>query len=285
MKSLQFLMRAKYSLRVVFVALSVSCVLLGVFVRIGYPSRREARAIDEILARGATIEFAPHSHSSIACTLLGCQYAGSAESIDFSRAEFRDDDVDLLGHTPHLYSCNFSGSALTDAGVLNITQLMSHRHLPKLRSLDLSGTRITDDGVMALLGVDQLLYLNLNETSVGDHGLKGMRACRRLVWVSLSDTCITDDGLESLSCGPPLVAVSVNRTNVSDRGLHFLSRCTHLQYLEVRGCSVSLLGLKGICSLKDLRRLDVSDTNVRGDELQELGREFPRTEIIHANLN
>src|SRR5262249_47302844 len=87
---------------------------------------------------------------------------------------------------------NFSGTAVTDAGLKELKELKS------LRELDLGGTAITDAGLKELKELKGLRELHLSGTAVTDAGLKELKELNRLQWLDLGNTKVTDAGLKEL---------------------------------------------------------------------------------------
>ena len=97
--------------------------------------------------------------------------ARGLQALDVNFSLRRDDVGDaeaalLAGLEPSLVWLNFSGTALTDAGLDPVARCR------ELRKLNLSKTAVTDAGLEQLAGLDKLLYLNLYGTGVGDAGLE-----------------------------------------------------------------------------------------------------------------
>ena len=136
--------------------------------------------------------------------------ARGLQALDVNFSLRRDDVGDaeaalLAGLEPSLVWLNFSGTALTDAGLDPVARCR------ELRKLNLSKTAVTDAGLEQLAGLDKLLYLNLYGTGVGDAGLEHLHGLKRLRKLYLWQTPVTDAGVARLQAALPELAI--------DRGL------------------------------------------------------------------
>lgn len=67
-----------------------------------------------------------------------------------------------------------------------------------ITSVDFSGTPVTDAGLVPLKGLTNLMGLEVNNTKITDAGLEHLKGLTSLNWMDLSKTPITDAGLEHL---------------------------------------------------------------------------------------
>lgn len=91
-------------------------------------------------------------------------------AVDFaSHPEFQDDWLKQLLPFTELTTVGLAGTALTDAGVVQLTKL------PKLAQLNLSGTAVTDAGLTKLAGCKQLRRLTVDGAGVTPAGIAALR--------------------------------------------------------------------------------------------------------------
>ena len=134
--------------------------------------------------------------------------AQGLEALDVNLSLHRDKagDADaalLAGLEPVLVWANFSGTALTDAGLASLGRC------GELRRLNLSKTGITDAGLAHLKGLGELTYLNLYGTAVTDAGLGHLAGLTKLKKLYLWQTAVTDEGVQRLATAVP--GLEINR--------------------------------------------------------------------------
>jgi internalin A len=152
------------------------------------------------------------------------------------------------------------GSAITDAGLANLKDLVDMRYLTlqnsqvtsaglkhlrgmtRLGELWMSGTRVDDLSPIAHLTTMRTLVLT--GTPITDAGLAPIARFTALERLSLADTPITDAGLKHLQSLSSLARLDLNKTRITDAGLAHLKGLNKLSYLSFAGTKVTDAGVR-----------------------------------------
>lgn len=148
--------------------------------------------------------------------------------------------------------------------------------------LELRGTSITDDGLSNLAPLSRLEVLDLASTGIGDEGIEHLRTLRRLRALDLSQTSVTNDGLQVVSELPELEMLLLNFTEVSNAGVEKLARLTPLRTLALRGCGLTDACADALTGI-ELKAIDLRDTAISADVLQQIRRSNPETYVLMSN--
>jgi|GEM_PF-3429117 len=161
----------------------------------------------------------------------------------------RSFDNSLLDKIPTLQNLrilDLINSEITDQGLISL------KRFPNLTSLDLSDTKITDEGLRVIAEIKTLSSLELDRTKISDQGLESFKLHNNLEWLSLDETKVSGIGLKHC------------------RNLEYLSLAGHHVYKAERS-SVTDNGLASLQQLKQLKILNLSDTQLSDDFLRNLG--------------
>jgi len=186
----------------------------------------------------------------------------------------------VLQYLPHfhdLLSLDVSASDLTDAGLESLRRciklkyinanccltvrgscLRSLASLPNLTSLDLSGCPVDPACFRYLPQMPKLRFLAIDKTTAKQEEIKQIGQCHSLAVLRLS-------GCRELN----------------DQSISFLSTLKNLDQLDIRQSQVSVAGLKKLSVLK-LSRLGLPKPYYSQNELADLRKSFPKTELIKA---
>jgi len=173
----------QFSLRFLFVAVTVVCVLIGMEAR---KYQRQKSALDELLARGATVRYdyeiddrgylrrAPDANRPSAPRWMqrafGEHYFYQVIGVGLFGKHWNDADTQLLIDLPWLRGLSFHDTTVTDKGFQNVSRcacleqvtlvgrhplvtdasILQMRQLRKLKFVDLSGSRATERGLREL---------------------------------------------------------------------------------------------------------------------------------------
>ena len=128
------------------------------------------------------------------------------------------DLVHLKGIAADLPELYLTGPGITDAGMVNL------RDLVNLRVLDLPSTSITDAGLTYVGCLHRLRSLNLRQTAITDAGLAHLSRLTELHKLVLWGTRVTDAGLVHLRALSELRELDLEETEVSETGVEELRR-------------------------------------------------------------
>src|SRR5262249_47723387 len=137
-----------------------------------------------------------------------------------------------------------------------------------------------------------LQRLYINETSASDAGLKELAQLKNLELLDLQDTRVTDAALGALAPLKKLQWLDLDRDALTDKSLrtlreigllHTIGRAGEeghkdpaadaeaVEWLDLSGCKrITRLGLKELARFTNLKHLDLSGTNLKEGDLEEL---------------
>ena len=141
-----------------------------------------------------------------------------------------------------------------------------------LRRLILRGTKVTDTGVAQLAEHPSLEAIDVGFSLFTDGGFEPLTSIPNLKEIAAGGNKVTDTGINSVRLMPNLRVLDLNgsqRTDsglwaatVTDRGLEAIATLSKLEELYLRGAKVTDGGTAVLASLKQLRVLDLSDSQV-----------------------
>ena len=168
----------QFSLRTLFVVVTVFCIWLGIPVR---QALDQKRAVEAIRKSGAQPR-------------ISYEY-----QIDRSAPPGPEWLRRLVGDDYF-----FTVVALELRGPnINDSELAAIKWLTYTRWLDIDTTNVTDAGLVHLNGLTNLQRLNLIGTKVSDRGLEHLEVLTTLRWLNLSGTEVTDKGVKRLQQALP----------------------------------------------------------------------------------
>jgi Leucine Rich repeat len=181
-----------FSLRALFVLMTVCCVVLEIWSAYVNPYRRQAQSLAEVqrLQGASTIDPAegPAWQRWLIMTMLGEKAIVRVVKVDLTRRKVTDDDLTSI------------------AG------------LTFLRELKLDYTNVTDDGIAALDSLRKLTDLSLRYTALSDHGLKSLGDLPHLQKLTATGTQITDAAADDLARLKTLSELYIRWTRITHSG-------------------------------------------------------------------
>jgi hypothetical protein len=248
----------RYSLRTLLVAMTMLCVVLGLWVN---GAERQRRAVAAIQAAGGYVfyDYERPDAAPIVGQLPGPDWLCERLGVDY----FADVTYAYLSRRA------------TDETVAHL------RSLTSLEELLLYGTPVSDVGLAHLSGLSRLEHLSLFGTQVTDVGVANLSGLTNLERLSLFGTQVTDAGVANLSGLTRLEELSLDGTQVTDVGLTHLVRLTSLKELSLIGTQVTDAGLAHLTGLTSLEALFLLGTKASDTGCARLQQSLPNCEIIH----
>jgi hypothetical protein len=188
--------RKKHGLGVIFGAVVVGLVLLGIEVT---RAARTRRAIDAVQRLGGT------ACRSDVCFDDGIPH-GALTPVNppgWPTRYAKALGVDWFFHVVHVdFRGNYTGNPIADADLAILAEF------PELLDLDLFGTGIGDEGLTHVAKLGKLRRLDLRRTRVTDAGLRRLAELKGLAFVNLDNSRVTASGIEGLKQAIPGVTTS-----------------------------------------------------------------------------
>jgi internalin A len=210
----------QFSLKAVFVGMTLLSVALAVWLKCIEPAEQQRAMVRRVQGLGGYVRYAEASsgESWPVSTLrrwLPRDYFDplieiNLEATKTKAASARDGDLADLSRFKHLRELWLNGTEITDATLAKIGDLK------ELRVVNLRGTKITDQGLANLAELTELQILNLRDTKVGNDGLAHVKGLTQLQILNLRNTRIDDAGTESLPGLVQLQSLFLDSTRVTD---------------------------------------------------------------------
>lgn len=266
------------SLRTIFVATTLTALVIGWALAPLYHLRRQQRIAAALEKGGAALsyDYDPESLTpppgppwvrrlfgdrlyvnitAIAASGLVDEQLNDFDALRSIRvlhihdAAITDRGLTPLAHLTQLEQLMVPGSRMTDAGLMHL------RHLRRLKSLNLDGSQLTDEGLGRLVGLTELQELSLNGTKITGRRLGRLKVL-------------------------PLIGLRIAFNDIRDEYLDQLGELTALEELDLRGTKLTDAGLERFPHLPRLRRIYLSRNNISPAGVQQLrGRLPPLTAI------
>jgi Leucine-rich repeat (LRR) protein len=188
----------RFSLRGLFVLMSICCIVLGLWTVYVNPFRQQARSISALVRVSANLNIEPADGPAwqrwLVTTLLGADSYVKIEDVQLRGPKIDDQVMGELDGLSQLRSLTLEQTQVTDTGfavldsmhglrvlALSYSQISDRgiarlRSLPQLRELRLTGSRITDAAVPELAKLPAVKVLFLRWTDLTDAGAEELRA-------------------------------------------------------------------------------------------------------------
>jgi internalin A len=210
----------QFSLRTVFVVMTLLALALAAWLQFIEPAERQRAMVRRVERIGGYVRYAdaPSDERWPRPTLrhwLPRDYFDALIEInlDATKATITKatdgDLVDLHRHD-QLQEVWLNGTEVTDATVKKLSALT------KLRVVNLRNTKASDEGLASLAELPQLQILNLRDTKVTGEGLTHLKDLSQLQILNLRNTDVDDAAVESLQGLKQLQSLFLDGTKVSD---------------------------------------------------------------------
>ena len=155
---------------------------------------------------------------------------------------------------------------VTDVGLKSLAEIQS------LRFLELTGCKFTEGGLAEIQKLKELRTLNLDSAGgVTDTGLQHLAGLSELRNLGLAGSPkVTAAGLWKLQALRNLVELDLSQTNITNSGLQVLKQFPELRRLNLSGTEVTGAGLDTLADLRNLESLDLRHDKIDGISLQQL---------------
>ncbi|PHS06120.1 MAG: hypothetical protein COA78_14615 [Blastopirellula sp.] len=194
-KNRQWLPNIRFSMRTLFIIVTLLCVVLVPQSVKLYQARQQRLAVEWVLENSSKVSL---------------NRSGEVYVVDFNGTQITDAGLEHLKELTSLKSLLLHNTQITDAGLKHLKGLNS------LISLELRGTQITDAGLEHLKGLTSLRNLNLfsgdpfSGPNITDAGLEHLKGLTNLKNLNLYGTQITNAGHLELKAALPKCSVIKN---------------------------------------------------------------------------
>jgi hypothetical protein len=194
-----------FSLRTLFVLMTVCCLFIGAWSVYVNPYRRQQQSLAVVhRLQGSVAEKAVASstwHRWLITSFLGKEAYTHVTMVDLDAHAVDDADLQSLNGLTHLEQLSLDRTQVTDAGLATL------RAMPHLQVLSLRYTAVTDRSIPILAAAPELHTLGLTGTKVTDAATDELAKSPSLKTLFIRWTKITNDGASRLSTAMPKCAV------------------------------------------------------------------------------
>lgn len=254
----------QYSLRTLFVLVTVCAFLLGLWVMLTAPddvslasASLQQCGADVFVFRNRTDGADGEREAWVKLNGLTLSKTLSAricwldELVPITRLEC---DNTRIERTPQ-YMSTTGGLEGPPRTALQFLHCLKHVKYLSARHSD-----FTDDEINDILGASQISCVYLNDSKVAiDKPVLGLKYVDA---VDLSGTLISDASLNHIPSDSHICSLVLERTAITDRGMASIARFERLRDLDVSETAVSDIGIASVKHMRDLQLLDVSGTRV-----------------------
>jgi hypothetical protein len=189
--SIARLRRPHFGLKTLIILIGIFGVVLGVWMSVFEPYRREARVIALATRCNGDVQSVSDAPSWLRA-MFGDAAFRRVVRVWLPGDQVTDADLELLVQSPHLHSVRlYNTSRVTNAGICVL------HTLPELEELWLIGPHITDDTLQSLRGLSRLGHLRVISDKITDEGLKHLQPLVELRKLELVGP-VSDGGMAHL---------------------------------------------------------------------------------------
>jgi hypothetical protein len=195
----------QFSLRGLFVLMTLACMLLGAWTVYVDPFRRQYRSLTAVQRYPTELTIEPIDgpvwQSWLVKAMVGEDAYVSVSAIEMRGARIDDKAMQHVAGLNRLQSMTMEQTQVTDAG------LAALRAMPELRTLSLTYSPITDRGIAHLPTLPALRELKLTGTQITDSAVPEFKKFAALESLFIRWTRITNSGAEQMQRQNPTCAV------------------------------------------------------------------------------
>ncbi|HUE74274.1 MAG TPA: hypothetical protein VMP01_25560 [Pirellulaceae bacterium] len=262
--------RFQFTLRTVFLLLTLFCVWLGYRTD---RAQRQARAVAAIRDLGGRVTYRYQGEHGNYVLL---KYHAQPEGPSSLRKLLGDDFFNEVG------AVGLRGPGITHDVLRPLRDCRGLEQLVLGNSVPEEYTRITDEGMQTITSLRGLRTLwIIGDSSITDGGFVRLKDLTAMDHLNLDGTQISDAGLEAIATLPNLRRLSLCNTPVTDRGLAALMASRQLQELFLQRTGITDDGIAHLHVLGSLREVSLRGTSVTRGGIERLQQALPRCEIDH----
>ena len=177
-----------------------------------------------------------------------------------------DDWLKQLAGQDRLRRLEVSGTAVTSAGLIHLTELTN------LERLNVCLTACDDRGFEHLAGMTKMKRMTICASKITGSGFAHLQEMKQLESINLHSAPASDAGLEAIGKLTSLKRLEVVHTNVTDAGLKHLAGMVNLQQLHVHGKETTAEAFPFLSKLRELYELDIYDRAASNQTCEQIAQ-------------
>ncbi|MCI0332503.1 MAG: hypothetical protein L0228_04695 [Planctomycetes bacterium] len=191
----------RFSLRTLFVLMTLCCMLFGTWAAYVNPYRLQQRSLAVVNNLQGNTGKAPAEGAGwqrwLVTTLLGDDAFQQVTEVDLNGKKIDDETLRSLAGLIYLRKLSLDYTAVTDDSIATL------RSMPKLQSISLRYTNVSDRGAEQLATLPELRSAYLTGTKITDAAVPNLAKLGSLEELYIRWTGITNDGADSLATALP----------------------------------------------------------------------------------
>jgi hypothetical protein len=203
----------RFSLRTLFVLITVCSLFFGAWSIYVEPYRRQAQSLAVVNRLQGVVSFRPEKGPAwyhwLVTSMLGDEAFVRVDKVDLAARNIDDQTFRSLTGFKYLRDLNLDNTNISGEA------LSALRSMPDLTSLSLRYTKISDDSIVALSTLPKLSRLMLTGTKVSDKSIAVLEKMSSLSELYVRWTQISDAGAKKLADAMPKCA-TIHQALVAD---------------------------------------------------------------------
>lgn len=261
----------QFSLRTLFVTLTLFGLLLGWFFAV---PEKQRRLIMSLQAQLGDIRFVDNGDTYFWEDWIPAAYFKRVETVALwsYQGDGKQNGLELIGQLSSVRKVYAFGG-------VEESQLAQLSKQSDLEVVHLNESSITSKGLKYLQSLPRLTKLFLNNTKVVDNDLAGFDAWPQLTVLDLGQTAVTDEGVKLLASLKQLTKLNLEFTEITDVGASHLAKLARLHSLNIQGTRMTGKGLRKLADLASLRSLKIFVNDFATEDIAYLQEKLPELRI------
>jgi Leucine-rich repeat (LRR) protein len=200
------------------------------------------------------------------------------EVLELNLSNVSDEDLRHVGQLQNLKVLRLGNTSVTDDGIAHL------KDSENLVRIELSHTRISGTALSYLRTMKKLQYIELFSTDIADEGLRFVGDITTLRGLGFGDTERQSIDFKHLAKLHNLVSLHVCAArSVKPKRITVLSQLDNLGSLSLSHMAIDDQDAAAIARIKNLKRLNLSSTDVTDEGIRVIVRDIPKIEYLSLN--
>ena len=195
----------RFSLRTLFILMTVCCLIFGAWAVYVNPYRHQQRSLAVVnRLQGNTVKApaeGPAWNGWLVTTLLGKDAFVQVTEVELNGKEVTDEELGRLAGLVYLRKLALDYTPVTDSGLATL------HSMPNLQDVSLRYTKVSDSGAEHLGQLQALRSAHLTGTKITDAGVDHLAKRPEMAELYIRWTGITNTGADRLAAALPNCAV------------------------------------------------------------------------------
>lgn len=151
--------------------------------------------------------------------------------------------------------------------------------------MDLNNINLTDAEWELLVEFDTIKRLNIMNSNITDSQIRSLAGLQNLRLINFSDTPISKQTLNMYKNHDKIEVVNLANTSLDNESVDILLEFSEIERLNLSGTKIDNQSVANLKHFKrQLKELDIRDTNITKDALVQLKQNLPNTKILADSI-